>query len=207
MRSQLLSRCDFIYLPNAATFGASKPMSAANGQPTEPVPVEKLFEQAVSHLPGIIRRAFRRCHHHASSDDVERCWLRLMMLLWDEGEYKPLRTFREEAQLPTYLFPIAYHEVIRFLVEAGRNVPLENLPPAMIEQAPQQYESVLWGERLRKLDEAVTKSLTEHDQKLLALMREGKKTAEIAQELGIVNGTASVEKSLLLKKLQGLMED
>ena len=155
----------------------------------------------------IIRGAFRRCHHHANSDDVERCWLRLMMLLWDEDEYKPLRAFRGEAQLPTYLFPIVYHEVIRFLSEAGRNVPLENLPPAMIEQAPQQYESVLRGERLRKLDEVVAKSLTEHERKLLALMREGKKTAEIAQELGIAEGTASVEKSLLLKKLQGLMED
>ena len=181
-------------------------MSDANDRLVEPVPVEKLFEQVVLLLPGLIRRAFRRCNHPASSDDVERCGNRVMMLLWDEGQYKPLRALKEEAKLPAYLFKTAYHEAIRFLKEVKRKVPLEDLSQEKIEQAATQYESVLQRERLRKLDETIAQRLTEHEQKLLALMREGKKTAEIAQELGITKGTASVEMSKLRKKLRRLID-
>lgn len=163
-------------------------MSDANDRPTEPITVKELFAQAVLLLPGIIRGVFHRCNYPANSEDVDRCWIRVMTLLWDEDEYKPLRTLREEAKLPAYLFSIAHREVIHFLIEQGRNVPLEDLSQEIIEQAPTQYETLLRGERLRKLDEAIEKKLTEHERNLLALMREGKKTAEIARELGLRRG-------------------
>jgi RNA polymerase sigma factor (sigma-70 family) len=182
-------------------------MSDAKDRPTEPVPIEQLLEQAKVLLPRIIQAAFRRLNYPASPDDIERCEERVMVMLWDGNRYKPLHEFRGRASLPTYLFPIAYHEVIRFLKEKGRNVPLEALPQELIELPPDQYELVLGKERRHKLDQMASEKLTEHQQKLLAMKRAGMTTAEIARELGITKATVAEEMSRLLKKLRGLMEE
>ena len=171
-------------------------MSTASDQPTESIPLEALFKQAMPLLTSVVRAAFRSCNRPLILDDIERCCDRLLMKLWDKGEYKPLRDFRQESKLRAYLLPIAHHEVIHFLREKGKSVPLDELPQSMIEQPPQQYESVLRDERLHKLAETLL-TLTEHEQRLFAMMREGMKAAEIARKLGITKGTAYLEMSTL----------
>ena len=100
-------------------------MSTANHQPTEPIPVEELFKQAQSLLTSVVCAAFRHCNCPLISDDIERCCERLLVKLWDKDKYRPLRDFRHESNLRTYLLPIAYHEVTRFLREKGKSVPLD----------------------------------------------------------------------------------
>ncbi|NOT64068.1 MAG: sigma-70 family RNA polymerase sigma factor [Acidobacteria bacterium] len=177
-------------------------MLTSNDQPTESVTVEALFEQAIPFLPRVVYIAFRRRNLFPTQDDVERCCERVLFKLWDEGDYKPLREFRQEATLETYLRTIAYYEVVDFLRENGRNVPLEDLPSEMIEQPPQQ-EDILLHKEYEQLREEGLKQLTAQDQNLYNLAyKEELSVEKIAQKLGCKPEAVWQRKSRLIERLR-----
>jgi RNA polymerase sigma-70 factor, ECF subfamily len=172
-------------------------------RPTEPIPVEELFDQAKPLLPSVVRAAFYRYHSSATADDIERCCDRLLFKLWRD-DYHVLRSFRQEASLRTYLLKIAYYEVVDFLRERKKSVPLEDLPPEMIEQSPPQEQHLLHEEYVQLLKKAV-KQLSVADQELYDLeYREELPVEEIAQRLGSRTEAIWQRISRLRKRLKAL---
>ena len=170
---------------------------------TEPVPVKELFDQAISLLPSVISAAFYRYHPSATADDVKRCCDRLQFKLWD-NDYHVLRSFRQEASLRTYLLKIAYHEVVDFLRERKKGVPLEDLPLEMIQQSPPQEAHFLHDEHVELLGKAV-KQLSVEDQELYDLeYREELSIEEITQRLGGSKDAIWQRISRLNKRLKAL---
>ncbi len=116
-----------------------------------------------------------------------------------------LRSFRQEASLRTYLLKIAYHEVVDFLQERKKSVPLEDLPLEMIEQLPQQEEHFLHDEQVQLLEEAV-KQLSVEDQELYGLVyREELPIEELSQRLGANTLNIWQRISRLRKRLKALI--
>lgn len=187
-----------------SAFTGAIALSNADAAPKAQRTPEALFDKAQLLLDEVVRNALRPWKRHQQADDVDRFKQRLELLLW-QGDLKLLREFRQEAKLKTWLQKIANHEVSRVLREESRNVSFDDAPPEKFIQPPTQEKLLLQKEWAQLLEEALPK-LTEHERKLVELMRQDLSAKEIARELGIMVGTVYLEISVVKKKLRELIE-
>lgn len=179
-------------------------MSAANSEPKEVFTTAELFAQIEPLLDDAVRFAFPH-HHRSTPDDLKRARQGLSVYLW-EDDYRRVRSYKQQSKLVTWLQQVANNYVSDWLKVQGRYTNLEDAPPELFTQPPTQEEMLLRKER-EELLEKVLRTLTLHEQQLFALIRQGRKPAEIAQEMDITPKSASEECSVLKKKVARLIAE
>ena len=147
------------------------------------LPLPELFEQAVTLLDPVVRRAFLHYDHPPTPEDLERFHQRLSLLLLKD-DYRRLRTFDQRAQLSTWLQTVVNHEVAHFLQREGRSVALEDAPPATFYQ-PATQEEILFAKEQAHLVKSVARKLSKRQRQLYELIRQDLSDAEIAGEMNL----------------------
>ena len=165
---------------------------------------EELFEQVVPLIEPAVSNACLHYQHRAAPDDVARFSQRLYAFFL-EDDYRRLLTYDGKAQLKTWLQKVVNHEILRWVKEEQRNIPLEDAPPHTFDLMPEQEALLLRKEQEHLLAEAVLHKLTTTEQTLLGLVRAGLTINEIAQEMDILKPSVSSMKRALREKLHGLL--
>lgn len=180
-------------------------MSEPNPEPKKALTPEEIFAQLEPLLDDAVFFAFLHHHHPPTPDNLQRARRGLWVHLW-ENDYQQVRSYKQQSKLVTWLQPVANNYVHDWLKEQGRYTSLEDAPPELFTQPPTQEETLLGKER-EELLEKVLRTLTPHEQQLFELMRQGRKPAEIAQEMDITPKSASEESSVLKRKVGKLFKE
>jgi len=165
--------------------------------------IEKLFLDIILYIPTAVRQACQNLNHHPDQMEFDGLCQRIVMLLMDK-DFHTLRSFDNRSEPQTWLFTIAKRYILRRLKEQKKEIRLEDLPPDSFTSQPDQEEKLISEER-EKLLQAAAGKLTEHDRKLFYLMVQGLKTEDIAKEMGIKKSSVYPEKSVLIEKLQKIV--
>jgi len=167
--------------------------------------VEKLFLDIIPEIPTVIRQACQSLCYHPDQTEFDGLVQRVVLLLMD-NDFHTLRAFANASKPQTWLFTIARRYILFRLKERGRVVSLDDMPPDSFTVQPDQEEWLLSKEREEMLQEVVGK-LTEREQKLFSLLRQGSSVAKMAEEMKIKKRSASVMKRALIKKLQRIIKE
>jgi RNA polymerase sigma factor (sigma-70 family) len=165
--------------------------------------VERLFSDLFPIIPKVVSQACANLGYHPDqmgSDDL----VQGIILLLIADEYRVLRSFDRRSQPQTWLYTIARRYILRRLLEQGRIVSLDDLLPDTFKISLDPDEQLLSKEKGKILHAAAGK-LTEREQKLFGLLRQGLSVEEIAVEMKVKRRSASVMKRNLIKKLQRII--
>jgi len=168
--------------------------------------LENLFLQEIHPIiSGVVRKVCASLRRHPDLIDADEFARRIAYLLW-KNDYQVLRSFKHESEPETWLFTIAKRHILHELRERDGIVSLDDVPPDSLIAQPNQEERLTSQYKEKALLAAISK-LTEREQKLFGLLRQGRSTEKIAEELGIKRRSASVMKRALIKKLRRIIEE
>lgn len=164
---------------------------------------ERLFQSLFADVPTIVRKACHSLGYKPSPEEFEGLVQRILLLLLD-NDFRILRSFNNLSEPQTWLFTISRRYTLRRLNEKRRESSLQDLSPDAFVFLPDQEEKLLAAEHQQWLYSAASK-LTAHEQKLFAYIISGEKAEEISRRMHIKKETVYRERSLLIKKLKGLV--
>ncbi|MCG3162409.1 MAG: hypothetical protein JMDDDDMK_03659 [Acidobacteria bacterium] len=170
--------------------------------------MKEMFEGLRHYIPIVVCQACNKLRYHPGPMELDGLEQRVALTLID-NDYRVLRSFAHQSDLQTWLYTIAKRKILQWLQEQKKMSSLEDwLQDALTFQSDQEQKLILQEEekeREKILLLALSK-LTEHEQKLFSLMRQGLKTGKIAKEMGIKKESAYTEISVLKKKLRKIIE-
>lgn len=180
------------------------PASSSLPEQVEESISKDIFEEEVMPLlDGVICAAFRHCHQFASAEDRKRLRQRLSLHLLEKTKSR-LGTFQQRSSLRTWLQKVANNYVSRFLQEERRYENLEAAPQSLFTLMPAQEDQVLQNEQRTLLAKAL-KKLTQREQKLIELVRQGLSAKVIARRMEMGEASVYPRRCVVIDKLRALM--
>lgn len=158
----------------------------------------------VTMLPDIrvaVSNASRSLHlpHEA---DSSRFTQRIVVMLMG-NDYHLLRTFKIGSPPQPWLYKIARRNILHWLKDERRQVPIEDAPPDSLVSPPDQEQALLRKENAAQLEAALAR-LTRRQRLLFRLICQGLSAEKIAKETGIKKESVGPMRDVLIKKLQKL---
>lgn len=165
--------------------------------------LERLYEEMLPHIPTVVGQVCATLNYYPGQMELEAIAQRLRFSLWENG-YRRLGSFKGKSAPQTWLFKVAIRDIRRRLQKQSRMVSLEEMLPDSFVTQPDQESELLKQERWKILLAAIAQ-LTEGQQRLFYLMRDGLSDPEIARRLRIKVTSLRVKRSNLLSKLKEMV--
>lgn len=166
--------------------------------------MRELLETMLPDIDAAVRQACGSFHRHFGEDDYERFAHRVEVMLM-ENDYHLLRSFRHESSAQTWLFKIAWCDILDWLKERDREVSLEEAPPESSIAPPKQEEELLLKER-RALMEEAARQLSERRELLYRLICEDLSAREIAGKMGIETKSFYPMRDVMIERIQEIID-
>lgn len=160
-------------------------------------------EQLETILPDIYAAVCKACGNlsrYFDEDDYNRYTQRIALLLMVD-DYRLLRSFKKKSSPQTWLYKIAWRNILHWLQEQNRQVSLDDLPPDFFAAPPDQEQALLFKENMVLLQAALGR-LSERKRLLFHLICDDLNASEIAEKMDIETSSVYPMRDTLIKKLQ-----